>query len=196
MYRYIRGRVAEKGKDSIVIENSGIGYSFLTSISSLNSVQIGDEIKLYCVMIVREDEISLCGFLDDEERCFFEYLTGVSGIGKKNAITMLGFASYLEIVDMIIRSDEKKLSTLPSVGKKTAQRLILELREKMIKKYGEIPMGHFTLPKDDKESVNSEVVMALKNLGFRPSEIAQMLSGLDVQNKSVEEMITMALLRK
>lgn len=195
MYRYIRGVVTEKGKDRIVIENGGLGYLLLTSMSSLQSLKIGDEAKFYCIVIVREDEISLCGFIDDEERRFFEYLTDVRGIGKKNAIAMLGFTDYMDIVGMILRADEKKLSTLPSIGKKTAQRLILELRDKLKKCYGE--MSERT--DEELESADfsdHEAVMGLRSLGFHPSEIQAMLQGMDLKNMSVEEIISKALLRK
>lgn len=196
MYRYIRGIVTEKGGDYIVVESGGLGYLLLTSMSSLQSLKIGDEAKLYCVLIVREDEISLCGFAQDEERRFFEYLTGVSGIGKKNAISMLGFADYMDIVAMILQADEKKLQGLPSVGKKTAQRLILELRDKLKKQYGEPTWQSVHVGATSTDGGEHEAVIGLRGLGFHPSEIQAMLSGLDLENMSVEEIISKALLRK
>ena len=204
MYRYIKGLVVEKGLDYIVLDVGGVGYQLLTSLNSLNSLVLGETGLLYTVMIVKEDEISLCGFAEDEERRFFEYLTGVSGIGKKNAISMLSASNYSQIAAMIIHADEKALTSLPSIGKKTAQRLILELKDKLSKEYGQLNAQRSfkeASSSDDgtKElsfKVADEASMALKALGFTHSEVHEMLRGLDLQNLSVEQILSEALARR
>lgn len=208
MYRYIRGLVVEKGLDYIVLDVGGIGYRLLTSLNSLNSLTLDEMATLYTIMIVKEDEISLCGFVDDDERRFFEHLTAVSGIGKKNAISMLSASHYAQIATMIIHADEKALVCLPSIGKKTAQRLIVELKDKLSKEYGNLKSqsssdtgasssGLFGEEIDSGASKSAnEAMMALRALGFTHTEVHEMLKGLDLQSLSVEEMISKALSRK
>lgn len=207
MYRYIRGLVVEKGLDYIVLDVGGIGYQLLTSLNSLHSLIAGEMATLYTIMIVKEDEISLCGFVEDEERQFFEHLTGVSGIGKKNAISMLSASNYAQIASMIINADEKALVSLPSIGKKTAQRLIVELKDKLSKEYGNLKLqgsaeaqsaleGLFNHGVTDGVSKTvDEAMMALKGLGFTHTEVHEMLKGLDLERLSVEQIISGALSR-
>ncbi len=190
MYQYIKGTITEKGLNYLVLECVGIGYYMTASSTTLASFVLGEQAKVYTKLIVREDAHLLCAFATLNEREFFENLISVSGIGQKVAIGMLSDADYSDILTWIVSGDEKALTKLSGIGKKTAQRLIVELRDKLKKRYGEVASsGNLQPLKED----NQDVMIALMGLGFSSDEIAKMLSGVDVANLSVEEAIRMAL---
>src|SRR3712207_5937323 len=133
MIGYIKGIIEEIGLDYIVIDNSGIGYKLAVSTNTLGQVSMGQEVKIYTKMIVREDDISLCGFYSREEEEMFRLLTSVSKIGTKVGMGILSFATPAKIQNIIASSDVTAMSKAPGVGKKTAERIILELKDKVAK---------------------------------------------------------------
>ena len=134
MYSYIKGIIEEINLDHIVIDNNGIGYKINASANTIMKVKIGHECKIYTKLIVKEDDMSLCGFYDKEELKMFELLTSISKIGPKVGLGILSFASPRQIGAYILSEDIVKLSKAPGVGKKTAERIVLELKDKVDKK--------------------------------------------------------------
>ena len=133
MYSYIKGIIEEINLDQIVIDNNGIGYKINASANTIMKVKIGHECKIYTKLIVKEDDMSLCGFYDKEELKMFELLTSISKIGPKVGLGILSFASPRQIGAYILSEDIVKLSKAPGVGKKTAERIVLELKDKVDK---------------------------------------------------------------
>ena len=133
MYSYIKGIIEEINLDHIVIDNNGIGYKINASANTIMKVKIGHECKIYTKLIVKEDDMSLCGFYDKEELKMFELLTSISKIGPKVGLGILSFASPRQIGAYILSEDIGKLSKAPGVGKKTAERIVLELKDKVDK---------------------------------------------------------------
>lgn len=194
MYRYIKGVVVEKGLDFVVLECNSIGYMLSASLNTINNIRLNEETKLFTILIVRDDEMSLCGFHEDEEREFFEYLVSVSGVGQKVAMGMLSSSSYYDIAKMIINAEEKNLTKLKGIGKKTAQRLIVELKDKLEKRFNvEGNEINFIDKKPEVPIAQNEIYEALNSLGFKNNEIAKMLVGIDIENISVESAISLAL---
>ena len=133
MYSYIKGIIEEINLDHIVIDNNGIGYKINASANTIMKVKIGHECKIYTKLIVKEDDMSLCGVYDKEELKMFELLTSISKIGPKVGLGILSFASPRQIGAYILSEDIVKLSKAPGVGKKTAERIVLELKDKVDK---------------------------------------------------------------
>lgn len=133
MYSYIKGTIEEIYIDNIVIENNGIGYKVNVSSNTIMNLKVGEATKIYTKLIVREDDMSLCGFVSREELKMFELLTSVSKIGPKVALSILSFASPAQLGAYILSEDVGKLSKAPGVGKKTAERIVLELKDKVDK---------------------------------------------------------------
>ncbi len=132
MYAYIKGTLEEKAKDSIVIETAGIGYKIYISEKTMMTLgELGEKIKIYTHYHVREDNISLYGFTSNEELKMFELLLQVSGIGAKTAITMLSNITPSQFALAVISNDIKELVKIPGIGTKSAQRMILELKDKL-----------------------------------------------------------------
>lgn len=134
---YIKGVLTDKKDNYMVIENNGIGYRVYTSLRTMGEVEMGDELKIHVDMVVREDDISLYGFYERDELKLFRMLGKVSGIGSKLALAVLSGLDHHEVVRSVAASDAPALTRVPGVGKKTAQRIILELKDKIEKEYGE-----------------------------------------------------------
>ncbi|MCK8059065.1 MULTISPECIES: Holliday junction branch migration protein RuvA [unclassified Fusibacter] len=193
MYRYIKGEVVEKGLDHIVLDVGGIGYYLSATTTSITHVKLGEVSKLYTKLMIKEDEHSLCGFTDENELIFFEHLISVSGIGKRVAMGMLSNESYARIMEWIITANEKMLTGLPGLGKKTSQRVIVELRDKLKKTYGADLKSAGSFSEGVMVSSSEDVMLALLGLGFKKDEINSMLSGVDLATLSVEDAIKYAL---
>lgn len=193
MYQYIKGTITDKGLDYCVLEANGIGYYISVSTTTLNAVRLDEQVKLYTKLIVREDAHFLCGFAEVNEREFFEHLISVSGIGQKVAMAMLSHAAYTHIMQWIISADEKSLIKLPGIGKKSAQRLIVELRDKFKKAYSAdmAAIEHTTV--QSSAQLDEDILLALMGLGFKREEIQRMLSGVNTANMTIEQAIKHAL---
>ena len=133
MYSYIKGIIEEIDLDYIVIENNNIGYKINVSSNTIKNLTLGESYKIYTKLIVREDDMSLCGFFTKEEMNMFELLTSVSKIGPKVGLSTLSFLTPSQINGYILTEDVAKLSKVPGIGKKTAERIILELKDKIDK---------------------------------------------------------------
>ena len=195
MYSYIIGKVINEFKNILILENNNIGYEIYMTEISLSELNIGEETKIYTYYNVSQDNISLFGFKNLEEKKMFENLISVSKIGAKTAIGILSSISIAEFAIAIITNDINRLSKLPGIGKKTAQRIVLEITDKV--KTEEII---FTEEKENNVNKNfgsitekeKDVVEALKVLGYNIKEIENVMKTLDI-NSSTEDMIKQAL---
>lgn len=192
MYDYIKGEIASTERDCAVIDAGGVGYRVFTSAQSLLHIKTGQTAKLFCQLIVREDAHTIYGFYTPEERAMFIRLTGVSGIGPKVALAILSAMKLSDIAAAIITSDESAFQKISGVGKKTAQRIIIDLAEKIATTEaldigGDVPVGPA-----DKEV---EAVSALVALGYNRTEAMRAVSSVKNLGDSTEELILMALKR-
>ena len=194
MYSYIIGKVISKSKNILILENNNIGYEIYMTEIALSELNIGEDAKIYTYYNVTQDNISLFGFKNLEEKKMFENLISVSKIGAKTAIGILSSISIAELAISIITNDINRLSKLPGIGKKTAQRLVLEVidkvkTEEIIFKEEEQKSSENYLNTTEKEK---DVIEALKVLGYNIKEIESVIKTLDIKS-STEDMIKQAL---
>jgi len=194
MYSYIIGKVISKSKNILILENNNIGYEIYMTEIALSELSIGEDAKIYTYYNVTQDNISLFGFKNLEEKKMFENLISVSKIGAKTAIGILSSISTAELAILIITNDINRLSKLPGIGKKTAQRLVLEVidkvkTEEIIFTEEEQESNENYLNTTEKEK---DVIEALKVLGYNIKEIDNVIKTLDIKS-STEDMIKQAL---
>ncbi len=195
MFAYIKGSLEEKSTNYVVIDVGGIGYKIFMSNISINEIgEIGKVVKVHTYYYVREDLISLYGFLNHDELKMFELLLSVSGIGAKSAITMLSNITPASFACAIISNNVALLKKIPGIGPKTAQRIILELQDKL-KSEEELTKSNNQTEisfVSNSENVN-EAVQALQILGYNKKEIDKAFEKIANTDVSVEELIKKGL---
>ncbi|HSQ90370.1 Holliday junction branch migration protein RuvA [Romboutsia sp.] len=191
MYSYIKGIIEEIHLDSIVIENNNIGYKINVSSNTIKDLQMGNMAKIYTKLIVREDDMSLCGFSTKEEMQMFELLTSVSKIGPKVGLGILSFASPGQLGAYILSEDIVKLSKAPGVGKKTAERIVLELKDKVDK--NNIEFEPNLLSQAPIAVSNDEAVDALIALGYSSQEAKEAVDKCKKDGLNTEDIIKKSL---
>lgn len=189
MYRYIKGFIEEIQEDFIVIDNNGIGYKINTSVNTIRDIKLREEAKVYTHLNVREDDMSIYGFSLKEELQLFLNLISVSKIGPKVGLGILSALSVDEIKYAIINEDANKLSEAPGVGKKTANRMILELKDK-IKDYN---IENLDTTKIKINSNTDEALDALVSLGYTKYEAGNVISRINIEGLSTEDIIKLSL---
>ncbi len=194
MFAYLRGKAEQIEKDKIVIGINNIGY--LVTVPEGDAERVlkmeGTEVTLQIYTDIKENDISLYGFLDKESLSVFTKLIKVSGIGCKVAKTILSFMSPNEVCIAIANEDTAILTKVPGVGPKMAGRIILELKDKILKE--DIKDMKLTLKTKSKTSTSeSEAILALKVLGYQQNQIIEVLEGIETSNMKVEEIIKKAL---
>ena len=198
MLAYVKGISEIKTKGYIVVEAGGLGYKIFMPESTIASVgDIGDNVRIYTFMRVREDDVSLYGFLTNEELRMFELLLSVSGIGAKGALGILSNITPSQFALAVISNDVAILKKVPGIGPKTAQRAILELKDKL-KKEQEISLAEgeeaSSIEKAIKEDEKvSEAISALQVLGYSKREIVEALQTIEVTSLPVEDIIKKGL---
>lgn len=196
MFAYIKGTLEEKGNNYVVIDVGGIGYKiFMSDISIQGIGELEDVVKVHTYYYVREDNISLYGFLTKEELKMFELLLSVSGIGAKSAISMLSNITPASFAFAVISNDVLSLKKLPGIGAKTAQRIILELQDKLKAEKKVITDGakeQIEIEIENTQNVQ-EAIQALQILGYNRKEIDKVMEKLAKEDLSVEELIKKGL---
>jgi len=178
MYEYITGIYTGMNKDYIVVDNSGIGYKIFTSGSTISQLpQIDEEVRIFIQQIVREDFIGLYGFLTKEELCMFNMLLTINGVGAKAALSLLSICSVLNLKYAIASKDEKTIMRAPGIGKKMAQRIILELQDKVDAKGAGALKGQ--VEAEAEAASSKEAKDALLALGYTEKEAAKALNEVD-----------------
>ncbi len=196
MFYYVKGTVAHIAPYLAVIDCGGVGYACRTTNHTLSALKKGAEGKLFTHLNVREDAMELYGFATENELNCFQMLIGVSGVGPKAALSILSSTTPEGMAMSVITEDEKSLTSAPGIGKKIAQRIILELKDKLAKgqlgtasgeSYG--GTGVTVIP----QNKASEAAAALAVLGYSQSEVGVALKGVDVDTLPLEEIVRQAL---
>jgi holliday junction DNA helicase RuvA len=187
----VRGEVMVRRADHVVLEAGGVGYRLAVSAETLKGVPSrGKQATLHAHLVARDDSLSLYGFASEEERDLFLHLTSVSGIGPKVAIAILSGGAPRELLRAIAAGDAKRFQAAPGVGKRTAERLIVELREKVA---GELTDGIPVAGDSDDAEPRSLARDGLMHLGYTLTEAEELLDG--TEGSSAEELINAALRR-
>lgn len=196
MLYFVDGIVAVIEPNLAVIDCGGVGYACATTNHTLSTLKKGEKSRLYTHLNVREDAVDLFGFASQRELACFRQLLGVSGVGPKAALAILSATTPDSLALAILSGDEKALTAAPGVGKKIAQRIILELKDKMAQVTTDVG---FTAPAVSGQmtvgSKAAEAAAALAVLGYSSQDAAAALKGLDVENLPLEELIRQALKR-
>lgn len=191
MYDYIKGILAGKSNTSkgvfLTVEAGGIGYLVETTVRDYNLAD-GDEVKVYIVLIHREDKMSLCGFLHKEDRDIFNILTSVSGVGSKMALTLLDEFEASELIGFVIDGNYKEITRAKGVGPKLAQKIILELKDKLMNYQTKEPVKISSDVKVDNQAVE-DAQMVLVSLGYERKEIQEAISKAVADSKTTAEEI-------
>ena len=198
MYAYIKGILAEITEDAIIVENQGIGYEIAVPGQVFDYLpSVGEEVKIYTYHYVREDAILLYGFLTKEDVRIFKMLIGVSGIGPKGALSILSVLSTDDLRFAILGDDAKAIAKAPGVGAKTAQRVIIELKDKLsLEDAFEQNLANQAQKAELNPAVGvkNEAILALTSLGYSQSEALKVLQGIEISpDDQVEDVLKMAL---
>lgn len=193
MYEYIKGNFIGINKDYIIVENNGIGYKIFTSGVTMASMpQSNEEVKLYLEQIVREDFIGLYGFATKEELAMFKLLISINGVGAKAALSLLSISRINNLKYAILSGDEKHICRAPGIGKKTAGRIILELKDKLKKEdmvvEKDITVNNIEDDKDNYASNVSEAISALLSLGYTEKETEMAIKNVN-KEETVENIV-------
>ena len=197
MFAYIKGSLEMKFKNYLVIDVGGLGYKIFMSENSINTIgDIGTIVKVFTYYRVREDDISIYGFKTQEELRMFELLLSVSGIGAKSALTMLSCVSPSDFAVAVISNNVKLLTQIPGIGTKSAQRIILELKDKLKAEQSDQIDDMSDEASKQQTSLNTnvqEAISGLMVLGFSKKDIEKAFTHLDVNSLSLEELIKKGL---
>lgn len=193
MISYIKGMVKYLSNEEIIIERDGIGFGILTSQNVINKLRIDDHVTLFTYMHVREDDISLFGFLSQDEKNIFRQLISISGIGPKGALAILSTLSIDELRIAVLSEDYKAIAKANGIGTKTAQRVVIDLKDKL-KLEDILPDGEASVQEDIGNDNMAEAALALTSLGYSNLEALRALKKVkNNENMSVEELLKAAL---
>lgn len=196
MYSYIKGELVEILDDVIVVEAGQIGYNIHIPASMIdNFTGTGQEVKIYTYLQVKEDDMQLYGFLTRDDLNIFKLLLGVNGIGPKGALAVLSVMTPDDLRFAVLGEDAKSIAKAPGIGNKTAQRVILELKDKIsLEDAFEAKTAHIAEEQSATSSVKNEAVQALTALGYSSSEALKAVSGVELtEDITVEEVLKEAL---
>ena len=196
MFHYINGIVSELLPNLAVIDCGGVGFAINTSAYTASQLKTGEKAKLYTFVYIREDCMDIYGFASKSEKHCFEMLIGVSGVGPKAAVAILSSSGPENLVMNIVSGNEKALTSAPGIGKKIAQRIILELKDKLAKETAEISFQDVSAFNAVSASGNTKIndaTAALMVLGYSSPEIASALKNIDTEKLGLEEIIKAAL---
>ena len=191
MIAFIRGILREKDYDNITVECGGVGYNIFVTYSCMaNLPSIEEEVKIPTYMVVREDEMSLYGFVSSEEKRLFLQLISVSGVGPKTAIQILSAERMSAIINSIINEDVKVIAGCKGIGRKTAERIIVELKDK-------IKPFDYILPNENVFTANNvsldDAVVVLSSLGIPKTKATQMAREVMTDTDTAEEIVSKVL---
>lgn len=195
MFAYIKGSLEMKSSGYIVIDINGFGYKIFMSQNNIDSIgELHNIIKVFTYVKVREDDISIFGFKTQEELKMFELLISVSGVGAKSALVMLSCIEPSDFAIAVISNDVKVLTKVPGIGNKSAQRIILELKDKLKEEQLEEKLKDSSKKlKDNSENIN-EAISGLMVLGYSKKDIEKAFEHLDIDNLSIEDLIKKGLI--
>ena len=194
MFYYVNGTVAETGPNLAVIDCGGVGYACATTNYTLSQLKKGERAKLYTYLHVREEIFELYGFSSQAELNSFKMLIGVSGVGPKAALAVLSSTSPQNLALSIVTGDEKALTAAPGIGKKTAQRIALELKDKVSQEdVSAVSVGGAAPVQSMAADCVTEALEALQALGYTPAEARNAVQSVRDQSDKTDELIKLAL---
>lgn len=197
MFAYIRGRIEDIDTDYIVVESNNVGFKILTSANIIAKISLHEERTIYTYMNVREDDISLFGFLNKDEITVFKLLISVSGIGPKNALSIMSVLTVDELRMAVIAGDYKTIAKANGVGPKTAQRAVIELKDKFNIEdvFGTADSDDSGLSGGTGDDIINDAVLALNALGYSETESFKIVkkTSLNGSYSTVEELIKASL---
>lgn len=200
MLSYIKGEIIDIEEDLLILESNDIGYNIRISGQTASNLSLGSHIKIYTYLHVREDAIQLFGFISKDDLNVFKLLIGVSGIGPKGALGILSVLSADDIRFAVLSDDVKSLSKAPGIGTKTAQRMIIELKDKLkLEDAFEQKLENNKqegLNQSKKDGARGEAVLALTALGYSNSEALKAVKEADITEDMDSETILKAALKK
>jgi Holliday junction DNA helicase RuvA len=185
MISRLEGKIVYVQEKSVVLDVGGMGYKVQLKPDAASGLALGQKISLWTHLVVREDALELFGFLEKDELDFFEILIGISGIGPKSAIGILSLTTIDVLKKAIASGDTSYLTKISGIGKKTAEKIVLELGDKLR------AQGHEAQGKDFREEMDA--LEALKSLGYSPQEARDALKKVDLEIKDVSERVKEAL---
>ena len=195
MFAYIKGSIEMKSKNYIVIDVGGLGYKIFMSETAINEIgEIGENIKVFTYYRVREDDISIFGFRTQEELRMFELLLSVSGVGAKSALAMLSCIEPSDFAIAVISNNIKLLTQIPGIGTKSAQRIILELKDKLKAEQNEEQIEQSKLKSAKVNETVQEAISGLMVLGYSRKDIEKAFEHLTFESLSVEDLIKNGLI--
>lgn len=195
MFYYLEGKISITAPNIAVVDVGGVGFGCYVTTNTLSRLEDGKTARLYTYCYIKEDAFDIFGFYDTNEKRCFEMLISVSGVGPKAALSILSVTTPDQLALAIITDNEKALTSASGIGKRIAQRIILELKDKIAKENKTISSGSAGLPIDlgTPAGVISEAMAALAVLGFSQQEISSLLKTIDTDNMTVEEIVKAAL---
>ena len=198
MISYIRGELAAQYEDKVIVDVGGVGYGIYMSAQSMSKLPpIGSEVKIHTYLNVKEDSMQLFGFLTVDDLNVFKLLIGVSGIGPKGALAILSVMSTDDLRFAVLSDDAKAIAKAPGVGNKTAQRLIIELKDKLsLEDAFEQKLSHTqeAVSGNGLKGIRNEAVEALVSLGYSSTEALKALRDIEItEDSSVEDILKLAL---
>ena len=195
MFAYISGKLVYKMEGYVIVDVNGIGYKIFMSQTSIDKLEnINENVKIHTYLKVREDDMSLFGFITAEELSMFELLISVSGVGAKTALSMLAAIEPSKFALAVITNDIKTLTKIPGIGAKSAARIVLELKDKLktetaINENKELEL----VKKAEKDEKLEDAISALQVLGYTRKDIEKTFDKIEVSNLSVEDLIKRGL---
>lgn len=193
MFHHIEGKITDIEPNLAVVDCGGVGFELHTTLNTISRVRLGETARLYVSEAIREDCFDLYGFATKSERRSFELLIGVSGVGPKAALSILSSGTPETLAMAVLSGDEKALTVAPGIGKKIAQRVILELKDKISKESAGLSVPVIPAAAPGQDGKLSDASAALGVLGYGAAEINAALRGVDVSALTAEEIIKAAL---
>lgn len=195
MFAYIKGSLEMKMSNYIVIDVGGLGYKIFMSENNINSIgNIGDVVKVFTYYRVREDDVSIFGFKTQEQLRMFELLISVSGVGAKSALVMLSCIEPSDFAIAVISNNVKVLTQIPGIGNKSAQRIILELKDKLKDEQTNEQIEHSKEKATEDSQKIQEAISGLMVLGYSKKDIEKAFEHLDINSLSIEDLIKKGLI--
>lgn len=197
MFYYLDGTVTILEKNLAVMDVGGAGYGCTVSLNTMSHLETGKKCRLYTYCNIKEDAFDIYGFYEQKEKRSFEMLLSVSGVGPKAAVSILSVTTPEGLALAIMNNDAKVITAAAGVGKRIAERIILELKDKISKETSDMVNSDFVpvMPTGGISSKQNEAAAALAVLGFTPSEANAVMKQIDIENLSVEDIIKEALKR-
>ena len=195
MFAYIKGSLEMKFKNYVVIDVGGLGYKIFMAENAINSIgEIGGIVKVFTYYRVREDDVSIFGFKTQEELRMFELLLSVSGVGAKSALAMLSCIEPSEFAIAVISNNVKLLTQIPGIGTKSAQRIILELKDKLKSEQNDEQIEETKIKSAQVNENVQEAISGLMVLGYSRKDIEKAFEHLTIETLSVEDLIKKGLI--